>query len=239
MSYYAPEGMNAPKGPSPWKAILRVIYEPSTLFEEFSGRVPIFPGYLAQMVLGLVSLLLTLPVTLSILDKTMANTPGMTPQLGEFTRWSGIIGGALAVLITPWLSGLVVSLIALFFGQFQEERVPYTSYLGMMSYARLPLVLSALVGAIVTAIAGEKAMGINLSLAAIAPLGGSVIMSSIAASISPFSIWYYWLLAITFGKLHHERPARGAAFALTLYTINLLFIMASTAITSRLAVPGI
>lgn len=237
MSYYAPDNTNPPKGPSPWKAILRVIHEPAALFEEFDGRVPIFPGYLVQMLLGLVSLALTLPLSLRVVEQASALNPVATPEVLAIGKWAAVAFGALGVLIAPWLSGLLVGLIALFFGQFQEDRVPYPAYLGMMGYARLPLALSSLVGAIITAVAGEKAVGISLSLATLLPAGGSVILASIAASITPFSIWYYWLLAVCFGTLHHERPGRGAAFALTLYIINLLFLMGSNAIATKI-VPG-
>lgn len=240
MSYYAPDQLNAPKGPSPWKAILRVIYEPKATFQEFQefqGRVPVFPGYLVQMLLGMVGFFMVLPMTLRILEQTMAANPLYTPELMAISKWSGIIGGGAMVLIMPWLAGLFTALIAMFFGQFQEERVGFANYLGLLGYARMPLIIASLLGGVLTLILGDQASQLNLSLAVLAPEGSSVMLKAALGTLNPFVAWYYFVLATGFGALHRGKAAKGAVFIIVLYIMNLLVTLGGAAIGKSL-VPG-
>lgn len=223
--------------PSPWKALIRVISEPAATFRDFGDRVPVFPGYLLQMALGLAGALMILPVTLRLMESTIINTPGYTPELATITRWSGIIGGALMTLAVPWIAGVFVALLGLFFGQFQESRVSFVSYLGMVGYARIPVALQTFLGGILALVMGEKAATLNLSLAALLPKGSNGMLVAFLTTINPFTIWYYCLLAIAFGALHRGKASRGLGLVLTLYVVLLLVSMAGAGIASRFGVP--
>lgn len=216
-----------------YRAILRVITEPGATFASFSERVPIFPGYLAQMLAGVIGLILTLPVTMRVLEEQLMTNPTFTPEMLTVSKWSGIIGGAFGVLALPWLAGLIVALLAMFFGQFQEERVPFTSYLGMVGYARVPLVLGSLLSSVLVAFLGKQAATLNLSLAVLAPEGSSLMLKSFLGTFSPFGIWYYCVLAIAFGALHRGKATKGLGLVLTLYVISLAFTLGGAAIGSR------
>ncbi|HYF78796.1 MAG TPA: YIP1 family protein [Symbiobacteriaceae bacterium] len=230
MSYYGPDPMSPEQRPSGWKAIVRVIYEPTAMFQEFNGRVPIFPGYFAQMLLGLISFIMLVPMTLRVLEQTMLSNPMYTPELAAISKWSGLVGGGFAILVTPWLAGLLTALIAMFFGQFQEERVGFTSYLGMLGYARMPLIISSLLGAALTLAMGDTATQFNLSLAALAPQGAPAMVTALLGTLNPFTAWYYFVLATGFGALHRGKAAKGVALVVTLYALNLLFSLAGAAI---------
>jgi hypothetical protein len=223
--------MNPQQRPSGWKAIVRVIYEPTKVFQEFEGRVPVFPGYLAQMVIALVGFAIILPATLRNLEVTALANPLYTPQMVTVSKISGAIGGGMMILIGPWLAGLMTSLIALLFGQFQEERVGYGSYLGLLGYARMPLVIGGLVGAILGVVVGNNLV---LNAAVLAPAGSSVVLTAALATISPFVVWYYYVLAAGFGALHKGKATKGLGLVITLYVINLLFTVGGAMLTTRL-----
>jgi len=225
----------SPARPSPWKALVRVITEPAATFEAFSGRIPIFPGYLIQMLFSLGGTLMLLPASLALVERTLVNTPNYTPQLLQTSRISAIIGGIAAALIVPWVAGLVVALLATFFGQFQEERVPFTSYLGMVGYARMPVAFASLLAGILGLALGEKALSVSISLAALLPAGSNAMLRTVLNSVNPFDIWYYCVLAIGFGKLHRAPAKKGLGLVVALYVITLLFSLAGAAISSKFA----
>jgi hypothetical protein len=233
MSYYGPDPMSQEQRPSGWRAIVRVIYEPTATFQAFAGRVPIFPGYFAQMLLGLTGFIMLIPMTLRVLEQTVLNNPMYTPELAAISKWTGLVGGGFGVLVAPWLAGLVTALIAMFFGQFQEERVGFTSYLGMLGYARMPLLISSLLGATLTLAMGDTATQFNLSLAALAPQGAPAMLTAFLGTLNPFTAWYYFVLATGFGALHRGKAAKGVALVITLYVINLLLSLGGAAIGGR------
>jgi hypothetical protein len=237
MSYQEPQSFE-PQGPrqNAWGALVRVITEPAATFRDFAGRVPIFPGYLASMVLGLAGSLMALPVALKVAEQLTSANPAMTPELANISRWSGIIGAVVAALAGPWIGGLLVSLFAIFFGQFQEQRVSYVTYLGMVGYARVPLAIGQVVtGALTLALAG-KVKGLTLSLAILAPngAGASPVVKTLLGMVTPFSIWYFALLAIGFGALHRGKASRGLGLVLTIFVILAIVMAASAAVGSKL-----
>jgi hypothetical protein len=234
MSYQGPQTFE-PQAPrqNAWGALVRVISEPAATFRDFEGRVPIFPAYLVSMVLGLGGTLLGLPVALKLAEQLTAGNPAMTPELANVSRWSGIIGGVLGALAAPWIAGLLVALFALFFGQFKEQRVSYPTYLGMVGYARIPLAIGQLVTGALTLALADKVKGFTLSLAVLAP-GGGAIVKTLLGMFTPFSIWYFTLLAIGFGALHRGKANKGLGLVLTIFIILAIVMAGSAALSSKL-----
>ncbi|HYF94621.1 MAG TPA: YIP1 family protein [Symbiobacteriaceae bacterium] len=234
MTYQEPT-VTRPAGPSPWKALVKVITEPGATFRAFGGRVPVAPGYLVEMLFSLAGTLLAMPVALRIAEQTLLATPGYTPQMMSFARWSGILGGAFFALAGPWLAGVLVSLFAMFFGQFQEERVPFTSYLGMIGYARISLSIHALLNGILVMALGGQTAEFKLSLAALAPNGSSLLLKTFLGTLNPFGIWYYCLLAIGFAALHRAKPAKGVGLIATIYVLSFLMTYGLAALGGKFA----
>jgi len=226
-----------PAAPGPkssqWGALARIITEPSATFAAFADRPPVLPGYLLQMAFSLAGFFAIYPVTMALMESQLANTPELPPEMMGLTRTIGIFSGIVGVLIGPWIGGAVVSVLALFFGQFQGGGVGLTRYLGMVGYAGVPQALGTLLSAGLTMV--SRSTAINLSASVFLPPDANPYLKVLLSALNPFSIWYYVLLAIGFAALHRVRPSRGTAFAAAMFTISLLLAMGGTALGRAIA----
>ncbi|HWI60260.1 MAG TPA: YIP1 family protein [Symbiobacteriaceae bacterium] len=222
-----------PQRPSPWKALFRVITEPEATFREFGGRVPILPAYLTLMVIGLAVALIQMPLALQAAEETMLQSPAYTPEMATLGKVSGMVTLFLAALAGPWIAGVITAGLSIFFGQFQEERVTFGSYLGMVGYARMPLAVAQLLSGILVLVLGKQALNLNLSVAALAPEGTGLMLKTFLGTIGPFGIWYYIVLAIGFGALHRGKASRGVGLVATLYIGGTLLMLGLTALGSK------
>jgi len=210
---------------SPWRALLRVLTSPGETFRSLGSKPPVLAPYLIQSLVGVVVIALTFSfVTKVALDQAsaaMAAQSAMTAEdmatMETVMRWAGMVGLVVQEVVSPWVTGLVLALVAIFFGQFQGGGVPFAAYMGMIGYARMPLVLSRLLTAVFIAATGQA---LDLSAAAFLPAGASPALTAALQMLNPFGIWYYVLLAIGFAALFRREPRRGWAFPVTLFVLG-------------------
>jgi hypothetical protein len=206
--------------------------DPTRTFQSLGASPPIWPGYLLQMVAGLIGAVLVLPKVVDNVTVQLAAS-GATPEALAIGKWSGVIGGVLGNLAQPLLAGLVVSLLALLVGQFLGGSVTFRAYFGMIGYARVPLAINVLVASVLASRAEtlEQMATMSLSPAAFLPSESSVLLRSFLTTLNPLDIWYYILLASGFAALHKVKPIKGAVLSLIVYLLVLGMAMAGTAFT--------
>lgn len=219
---------------SPWGALVKVLYDPAGTFEGFGEKAPLLPSYLVAMIFGVGTVLLTIPASLQI--QSQMTTQALPPQAMAFARTFTYITGTIGGAASPWIAGLFMALICMFFGQFVGgERVSFGRYFAMVGYARLPQVLSGLIGGFLSARAEtmQDLQNISLSLAVFAPEGSSSLVKALLGLVNPFMIWSWILLAVGFGTLHRVKPSKAMAMIITLAVGA--FIMG---LLGTMAIPG-
>lgn len=231
--------MNNGAGPriSPWRAVLRVLTDPGETFRAMAEKPPVLAPYVVHMLAGLVYMVFAYRPTLDL--ALQASLAAMPPgQQADFEtmrtvmQWSagaGLVGSALA---GPWVAGFVISLVAMFFGQFQGGGVPLTSYFGMVGYARLPLAILTLLMGVFTGITGR--LEFDLSPAVLLPETASPVLAALLHAFNPLHLWYYVLLGIGFASLFGREPRKGWILPVALFVITTLFQMGSAAVSASL-----
>lgn len=231
-----PEAEYAGKGAShKWTSVWSVLMDPARTFQSLGASPPILPGYLFQMVLGLIAAVLVLPMVLDTVTAQLAAS-GTPPEALAIGRWSGAVGGILGNLAQPLIAGVVVSLLALLVGQFMGGGVSFRAYFGMIGYARVPVAISVLLGGLLASRAEtmEQMATVSLSPAAFLSSDSSFLLRAFLTTLNPLEIWYYILLATGFAALHKVKPIKGAALSLILYVLSLGMAMVGTAFTGAL-----
>ncbi|MFZ5823090.1 MAG: YIP1 family protein [Bacillota bacterium] len=216
-------GLSEPAPISPWRALWLMMTDPVSTFQRLGTRPAILPAYLLHTVVGLVAIALAWSYTMNIVDEKMAANAAATPDMMPVMKMSAIVGGIIGGAATPWLVGLAVSLLALFIAQFQGGGVPFSSFYGMVGYARVPLAISILLGGLWVALVGKP---LDISLAAVLSADASPTLKAALMMVNPFGLWYYALLAIGFATLMKKPATKGIPFAATLFVLSLLLAMA-------------
>lgn len=230
------EAEYAGKGAShKWTSVWGVLMDPARTFQSLGASPPIWPGYLFQMVSGLIAAGLVLPTALDAVTAQLAAS-GAPPEAVAIGKWSGAVGGLLGNLAQPLIAGVVVSLLALLVGQFMGGGVSFRAYFGMIGYARVPAAISVLLGSLLASRAEtmEQMATISLSPAALLSSEASAPLRAFLTTLNPLDIWYYILLATGFAALHKVKPVKGAALSLILYVLVLGMAMIGTAFTGAL-----
>lgn len=209
---------------SGWRAVLRVLTDPVETFARLRPRPPVFPPYLFHMVAGAVAFALSAPSLFATTSEAMsmaASQPGveMDPSMTGVMAWVTVGSAGLVQVAGPWLAGMLLSFVATFFGQFQGGGVSLSAYLGMIGYARLPLAISTLLGAVFLAVTGQT---LDLSLAVFLPEGSSNILVGLLRMLNPFGVWYYALLGTGFAALFGRSPRRGWLMPVALFVAGTL-----------------
>lgn len=224
---------------SPWAALYQTLTEPAATLRSLADRprFPILPAYLVAMILGVAGMLILLPMTLDLQAELMAQNPMPGPGF-ELVKWMTIITSVLTILAAPWLTGLIVAGIAAFVGQFAGGGVPFRAYFGMAGYARIPVLIGGLIQSAlaIPADSFEALQKVSLSPAVFFP-EPNIYISTLLATLNPFIIWYYVLLAIGFGVLHQVKPIRGIWLVAVLYVLSTGITLATAALGSAFA-PG-
>lgn len=194
-------GSEVPASISPWKALGQIGTDPIQTFRQLGSRPAIFPAYFLQMITGIVAFVLMYHYTMKLMDEQYSNM-AIDPTAMSNMKIMGLVGGVLSLLGAPWIVGLVISLTALFFAQFQSGSTSFSALFGMIGYARVPLVLSNVIAA--ASVSGKP---LNLSLSAMLAADASRPFQTLLAMFNPFSVWYYVLLGIGFATLLGKSPS--------------------------------
>ncbi|MGE5674563.1 MAG: Yip1 family protein [Mycobacterium leprae] len=208
---------------TPWRALLGVWLEPGATFEGLRERMPILLPYLVQMAIGVPVAIISARASTNLSQSFMAGQP-VPPGFDAAMKTASMVGGLLSGLAMPWLTGVVVAGLATFFGQFQSTRVPFGTYLGLVGYARLPVVVGTVVQAFLTLSATTMAelTTKSVSLAVLLPADASPYLRGALSTLNPFVIWYYVILTIGLATLHRAKPSKTWSLAATLFAVSLL-----------------
>jgi len=221
---------------NPWTALCRILTDPWITFQRLGDKPAILPGYLAQMAGSLILSIFTIPLSLQVTADQLAQMPPEQIPAGYEAMLRNItIGGTVAQgLVTPWITGLFIAALATFMAQFTGASVGFRSYFGMVGYARVPLVINAVIQGLLLTRAStlSEAMTMSLSLAAFLPADSNIFVSSLLGLVNPFGIWYYVLLAFGFAALHHTPPKKGWTFAGAIVALNIVGTLISAAVGS-------
>lgn len=216
-------GLSEPAPVSPWRALWLMLTDPVSTFQRLGTRPAVFPAYLLHMVAGLVAIALAWSYTMDLVAEQVAANAAATPDLMPVMKMSAVVGGIIGGAAAPWVAGLLVSLLALFIGQFQGGGVPFSAFFGMIGYARIPLTIATLLGGLWVALVGQP---LDISLAAVLSADASPTLKAALQMVNPFGLWYYALLAIGFATLMKKPATKGIPFAATLFVLSLLLAMA-------------
>lgn len=221
---------------SGWRALVSVLTSPGETFRRLGARPPILPVYLFQTLLMALLFILTFKAGAAAFDQGIAaagsqpNAQAMDASGLAVVRTVTMTVMGVFTIAGPWLVGLVLSLFALFMGQFQGGGVSYGSYFGMIGYARMPLAIASILGGIYQVATGKA---LNLSLAAFLSPESNPYLTGLLSTINPFTIWYYVLLAMGFATLFGRPARRGWALPALIWVINVLFTVVFSGVGSR------
>lgn len=224
---------------NPWTALLRILTDPMNTFRRLGEKPAILPAYVLQMAASLFLAAMTVPLALQLVMDQAASMPADQMPAGfEGMMNKVMVGTTLGqAVVTPWLAGLVVALLAVFVAQLTGGSVGFRAYFGMVGYARVPVALNAIIQGLLLTKAGtySEAMRMSLSLATFLPADSNVYLQSLLGMVNPFSIWYYVLLALGFAALHKTKPREGWTFAGAILILNIIGSVASAAMGSAAA----
>lgn len=206
------------QGSKPLDAIASVLVDPTRTFISLADRPRILPVYLVHMAVSILGVALLTPLTLAQAANYLADA-GAPHQAPMEAKWIAIVSGLLGAMAGPWLSGLLVSLIAALFGEFLGGGIGIRSYLTMVGYARLPLLLGSVLQTLLVLWSGSlrEAEVFSLSLAVFVGDEVSPALRALLGTLNPFGIWYFVLLGVGLSAFHGVQPGKGKWFALTMY----------------------
>lgn len=219
---------------SPWRAVLRVLTDPVATFRAMAEKPPVLVPYLVHMLVGLAVMALTYGKVVEIATQATASAMSANQEIDlelmrAMMKWSAGASLAVSALIGPWVAGFVLSLVAMFFGQFEGGGVPLSAYMGMIGYARLPLAILNLLAGIFLAATGRQ---LNLSAAVLLPETASPYLVGLLSSFNPLYLWYYVLLGIGFAALFDREPRKGWALPVTVFVVTTLLNAVAVGVTS-------
>lgn len=221
---------------SGWRALSRVLTDPVETFKRLGAQPPVAPAYIVQMIVGAVVFALSLKFTIAAFDQQLAlaasqpNAQATPPELMGWIKWGSIAFYGVIAVAGPWLVGMILSFIMTFFGQFQGGGVPLKAYLGMIGYARMPLMISSLIGGIYMGATGKA---LDLSLGILLSPEASPWLKGLLSMLNPFGLWYYGLLATGFAALFGQPPRKGVTMAVVLFLLGTLVTIGLTAVAPQ------
>ena len=197
--------------------VVKVLYEPSAVFERVRERPSFLVPYLAICIVQIAIYFLNMPFMKAGLAAQMASRPAGGPDPSKFLILGVIfipLGIGLALLIG---GGLLWVLVSLFGGEAKFSRL-----LSVAAYASVPsIILLAVVGAIVLQMKGTGQMTSmqdlqpSLGLDLLVP-GAKGFAEAALKAINPFGIWGVVLTAI--GISTTQRLSKGTGYIIATIT---------------------
>jgi hypothetical protein len=201
--------------------VVKVLYEPSAVFERVRERPSFLAPYLAICIVQIAIYFLNMPFMKAGLAAQMASRPAGGPDPSKFLILGVIfipLGIGLALLIG---GGLLWVLVSLFGGEAKFSRL-----LSVAAYASVPsIILLAVVGAIVLQMKGTGQMTSmqdlqpSLGLDLLVP-GAKGFAEAALKAINPFGIWGVVLTAIGISTTHRLSKGTGYIIATITFLIG-------------------
>lgn len=208
--------------------LVRVLFEPTAVFERVREKPRFLAPYAALAVLGMVIAVLMLPYTRPVMEAAMAQAmqargaTGTPPNAGLFA-YIGVITQPIILLFLLLIATAVVWVMTSVFGGEGK----FGTLLSVVTYSGVTFALQLVVTYLVLAVRGaesiqspadlQPALGLDL----LAPETKGFI-GGLLKGVNPFSIAGYWLTAIGVSVTHKLPRSTGYAIAAAAFTVMLV-----------------
>jgi len=214
--------------------VLKVLYEPSAVFERVREKPSFLVPYLVICVVQVAIYFVNMPFLRAGMAAQFAARPAGGPDPSKFL-WIGAVfipvGFAIGLLIG---GGLLWVLVSIFGGEAKFSRL-----LSVTAYSAVPaVVLLTIVGAAVLQMKGvgqitspqdmQPALGLDL----LAP-GATGFVGAALRAINPFTIWGLVLTAIGVSTTHRLSKQTGYIVATVSFLIGVIITGGAAAIFKR------
>lgn len=214
--------------------VLKVLYEPSAVFERVREKPSFLVPYLVICVVQVAIYFVNMPFLKAGMAAQFAARPAGGPDPSKFL-WIGAVfipvGFAIGLLIG---GGLLWVLVSIFGGEAKFSRL-----LSVTAYSAVPaVVLLTIVGAAVLQMKGvgqitspqdmQPALGLDL----LAP-GATGFVGAALRAINPFTIWGLVLTAIGVSTTHRLSKQTGYIVATVSFLIGVIITGGAAAIFKR------
>ena len=210
-------------GGSALLSVVKVLFEPTAVFERVRERPTFLMPFLAICVVQIAIYFVNLPFLKAGMQAQMAQAPAGGPDPSKFLAIGALfipIGLGIALVLGAFVLWVLVSLVG---GEGK-----FGTLLSVATYSAVPsVILLAIVGTIVLHVQGmgqiaspqdmQPALGLDL----LAP-GAKGFMGAVLKGINPFSIWGLVLTAIGVSTTHRLSKGSGYVVATASLAIGLL-----------------
>jgi hypothetical protein len=208
--------------------LVRVLFEPTAVFERVRERPRFLAPYVALVVLQVVIALLMLPYTRPIMEAAMAQAmqargaTGTSPNAGVFA-YVGIVVQPIVLILLLLIGTAVVWVTASLFGGEGK----FGTLLSVVTYSSITFGLQLVVTLLVLMVRGaeniqspadlQPALGLDL----LAPETKGFV-GGLLKGVNPFSIIGYWLTGIGVSVTHRLPRSTGYAIAAVSFLVMLV-----------------
>jgi hypothetical protein len=214
--------------------VVKVLYEPTTVFERVRERASFLAPYLVMCVVQVIIYVANMPFLKADMAAQFAARPAGGPDPSKFL-WIGAafipLGIAVALVIG---GGLLWILTSLFGGEAK-----FSKLLSVAAYSAVPsVILLAVIGTLVLHMQGigqitspqdlQPALGLDL----LAP-GTTGFVGAVLKAINPFAIWGLVLTAIGVSTTHRLPKSTGYTVATISFLIGVCIAGGVAAIFKR------
>jgi Yip1-like protein len=214
---------------NPFTDVLRVLYEPTAVFERVREKASFFAPFLAIIAVQCVLFFVNFPYLKVAIQAQMATAPQGRPMPGTAVLTIfGLLGLIIVLGIIFALTGLVLWVLASVLGGGEAK---FSTMLSVAAYSAVPsAILLSIVGTIVLHLQGtgqitspqdmQPALGLDL----LAP-GAKGFMGALLKGINPFSIWAVVLTGI--GVSTTQRSSKGSGYTIAIAAFAIMLLIAS------------
>jgi hypothetical protein len=193
--------------------VLRVLFEPSAVFERVREKPSFLLPFLAICAVQVVRYFVNLPFLKAGMAAQMASRPAGGPDPSSFL-WIGALFIPVGIAIALVLGGFILWVLVSLFG----GEAKFGTLLSVATFAAVPsVILLSIVGTVVLhmqgvgQIASPQDMQPALGLDLLAP-GAKGFVGAALKAVNPFGIWGLVLMAIGVSTTH--RLAKGTGYAI-------------------------
>jgi hypothetical protein len=228
------------RGGNPFLDVVKVLYEPTQVFERVRERPSFYAPFLAIIAVQCVLFFVNLPF-LEVAVKAQMAAAGPAAQgrpapTATMLAVFGLVGLVVVLAIVFLLTALILWVLASVIGGGQAK---FSTLLSVAAYSAIPsAILLAVVGTIVLHLQGsgqitspqdmQPALGLDL----LAPSAKGFV-GAVLKAINPFSIWGVVLTGIGVSTTQRISKGNGYTIAVTAFVIGLLIVGGMAGIFNR------
>ncbi len=176
------------------KNLLTVLFSPTAAFEKLREKGGWAAGFVAVLLLSIVSVWLIWPLTEKMMREQFAktNTPGNIDQIINISHYTTLLGGAFGVAVKIF----VVALLLLLVNLIVRGEAKYMQLVKVSTFSSVPGLISGLLTGIMARTTDASSIqDLSISLAAFIS-NKSGFLYGAASLLNPFSIWGLVLMII-------------------------------------------